>query len=136
MKIIFLFVFASISLFAQEEKEYSFIELDQFPSTFECEKLEKNIKQDCFNLKMQEHFKKHFKYPKKAERKNITGKVLISFIINKEGYVENITTTGAHEILMEEAKRIISLLPRFKPGIVNGKPVKVQYSMPLTFRLK
>lgn len=133
-KIIFLFCLISFSLFAQE-KELSFIELEEYPSMPACEEVNRDYKKDCFNLKMQQHIKKHFKYPKKALRKGISGRVMITFVINKEGNIENITTTGAHEILMKEAKRIVSLLPKFKPGYLNGEPVKVQYGLPITFRL-
>lgn len=118
----------------EEEILITFIEdIPVYPG---CEEVNKDYRMNCFNLKIQQHFKKHFKYPKKALKKGISGRVMISFIINREGNIENITTTGAPEILMNEAKRIVSLLPKFKPGYLNGELVRVQYSMPLTFRLR
>ena len=149
--ILLLFCFINISLLAQvEPKEAIVISKDSInsnenlpisivedvPSTNDCKELLKRDKLDCFNKNIYEHIKKHFRYPDKAARKKITGKVLITFTINKEGYVENILTSGADELLMEEARRIISLLPRFNPGTQRGKPINVQYSMPLTFRLQ
>lgn len=143
-KIFYLFIFlvsfnSSYSQIKSEknnEEEILITLIENIPVYPGCNEVNKGYKKDCFNLKMQQHFKKHFKYPKKALRKGISGRVMVTFVINKEGNIENITTIGAHEILMKEARRIVSLLPKFKPGYLNGEPVKVQYSMPLTFRLQ
>lgn len=149
-KTIFIFCLISFSLFAQENNQ---LEIKKSDSIYEndilknveeikdipiapgCEVVGKDKKTDCFNNYMKEHIIKHFKYPKKAARKNIQGEVIISFIINKEGNLEKIQTLGKYEILNEEAKRIILLLPKFKPGLLNGIPVKVKYSIPINFRL-
>lgn len=84
---------------------------------------------------MGEHVVRHFRYPKEALNNNIQGRVLVQFIINKEGKVEKITTRGPHPLLEEEAFRIISRLPKMKPGMQKGKPVKVKYAIPINFKL-
>ena len=70
-------------------------------------------------------------------KKKITGRVIVSFIINKEGEIKSITTKGPEngKILEEEARRIISLLPKMKPGTQRGEPVNVRYSIPINFSL-
>ena len=85
---------------------------------------------------MNEHIKKHFKYPKKAQRRNIQGRVYVQFVIDKEGNVVDVDTRGADPILQTEARRIFSLLPKMKPGVQRGKPVNVRYAMPLNFKFK
>lgn len=89
----------------------------------------------CFNIRMQEHMAANFRYPKKAVRKRISGRVYIFFLIDKEGKVSQIRTEGADPILQDEARRIIRLLPQMTPGYHKGKPVRVPFVIPLTFRL-
>lgn len=138
MKKVFLLFLISISfsqILDNENRDYSFIELDEYPTTQECQNLSRQEKFDCFKQFLNDHVNKNFNYPKKAIENKISGKVLITFTINKEGKVVSILTEGADEILQKESHRIISMLPRFKAGIVSGKPVNVKYSVPLTFKL-
>lgn len=109
--------------------------IEQIPLFPECEKTERSEQLSCFNNKISEHIVKHFRYPKYALNNNIQGRVLVQFIINKEGKVEKITTRGPHPLLEEEAFRIISRLPKMKPGMQKGKPVKVKYAIPINFKL-
>ena len=112
-----------------------FAVIEQIPLFPECEKTERSEQLSCFNNKISEHIVKHFRYPKYALNNNIQGRVLVQFIINKEGKVEKITTRGPHPLLEEEAFRIISRLPKMKPGMQKGKPVKVKYAIPINFKL-
>ena len=75
---------------------------------------------------------------KQAEKKGIVGRVTVMFVINKEGEIENIVSRGPvnGKILEDEARRIVSLLPKMTPGKQKGKAVKVKYSQPLTFKLE
>ncbi|RKR14208.1 TonB family protein [Maribacter vaceletii] len=93
-------------------------------------------KRACFQEKMQEHISKHFKYPLKAQELGIQGRVSILFTISNEGVIQDIRKRGPHESLETEAERIISKLPKMKPGIHKGENVSVAYSMPITFKLK
>lgn len=89
----------------------------------------------CFQEKMQEHLKKHFKYPEVATELGIYGKVFVLFQIDKNGNVTKIKTRGPDQILEKEAERIISLLPKMEPGKQRNKPVAVPYSIPINFKL-
>lgn len=93
-----------------------------------------NDKMNCFNEQMNIYIKKNLNYPKSAAKKNIQGKVSVQFIIDEKGDVIEIKTIGP-EFLVDEAYRIIKLLPKFEPGYKNGIPVRVKYGLPLTFRL-
>lgn len=76
------------------------------------------------------------KYPKELKESERTGRVLVTFIITDKG---EITTpkisnkTTAHPLLQEEAVRIVKSLPKWKPGKQNGKPVFVNYLLPIHF---
>uniref|UniRef100_UPI004048F280 energy transducer TonB n=1 Tax=Flavobacterium sp. TaxID=239 RepID=UPI004048F280 len=137
MKKIFLVFICSISfsLYSQNEnsKIMSIQVVEELPIAKNCNS---SNKKDCFNEKMMEHIKLNFKYPDRAAQKNIQGKVIVSFVINEEGNVVDIETAGAHKILQKEAKRIISLLPKFTSAKHNGKNVSVTYSVPINFKLR
>jgi protein TonB len=78
----------------------------------------------------------NLKYPDKARKKNIQGKVLISFVIEKDGSLVDIKVLkGVASDIDAEAIRLIKESPKWKPGIQNGQPVRVQYSMPIDFSL-
>ena len=91
----------------------------------------------CFETQMQKHIVKNFNFPQAAIEKGIGGRVLVQFTITPAGDVEDILLRGPKEgtLLEEEAKRIITKLPKFIPGKQNGKNVKVKYGIPITFKL-
>jgi TonB family protein len=77
-------------------------------------------------------------YPDAAKEKNIQGKVIISFIVNENCKVSDVSiTSGVNTEIDAEALRVVNSLPSFeKPGLKNGKPVPVWYAVPITFALK
>jgi len=76
-------------------------------------------------------------YPKDAKTNNISGKVIIKFIVEKDGSVSNAEILrGVNPSLDAESLRVVSSLPKFeKPGIQGGKAVRVNYMVPITFTL-
>ncbi len=76
------------------------------------------------------------KYPEMARRAGIEGRVYIQFIVNEQGQVENPQVIrGIGGGADEEALRVVSQA-EFKPGMQRGRPVRVQYSLPIFFRLQ
>ncbi len=100
----------------------------------ENEKTEED-KRDCFQAMVQKHIRKNFRYPDPAKEMGLQGRVSIMFTIEKDGSIDNVRLRGPHKSLEEEAARIISKLPTMKPGQQRGVPVKVSYSLPITFKL-
>ncbi|MEX0769857.1 MAG: energy transducer TonB [Balneolaceae bacterium] len=75
-------------------------------------------------------------YPEMARRAGIEGRVYLRFIVNEKGEVENpVITRGIGGGCDEEAIRAVKQA-KFKPGMQRGKPVRVQYSLPIVFRLQ
>lgn len=79
--------------------------------------------------------KRNLVYPQKAKEKGISGKVYLTFVVEKDGSITNIKVLrdiggdcGA------EAVRVVKLMPKWKPGVQRGKPVRVQYNLPIYFR--
>ena len=85
---------------------------------------------------MMEYVAKNVKYPQEAKDKEIQGRVFVSFVIEKDGSVSTVKVMrGIGGGCDEEAVRVVSSMPKWKPGIKDGKPVRVSYMMPLNFKL-
>ena len=79
----------------------------------------------------------HIEYPTMAVERGIEGRVTVRFVVNKDGYVQDVTVIrGVHELLDKEAVRVIQSLPRWNPGKQNGVAVAVYYNVPVTFTLQ
>ena len=79
---------------------------------------------------------KNIKYPAECRDSSIDGRVIVSFVIGKDGaIIEPEVVKSVHPLLDAEALRVISLMPNWTPGMQQGKPVRVKYSVPITFRL-
>lgn len=89
----------------------------------------------CFQQKVQQHIKDNFSYPESALDLGIYGKVYTVFVIGADGYVQDIKARGPSEILEKEAKRIVGTLPRMVPGKQRDRNVKVQFGIPINFKL-
>ncbi len=93
-------------------------------------------KRACFQEMMQKHIRKNFRYPEIAQEMGQQGRVHVVFVIQKDGGIDEVRMRGPHEVLETEAARIISKLPKMTPGKQRGNPVKVPFSIPITFRLQ
>ncbi len=79
---------------------------------------------------------KTIRYPAQARRMGIEGTVYISFVVGANGEISEVQTMkGIGSGCDEEAKRVVQLLPPWKPGKQRGRPVKVRYTLPLKFKL-
>ena len=86
---------------------------------------------------MMEFIGKNIKYPVAAQKAKIQGRVVIQFIVDKEG---NIicprVIRGADPLLDAEAIRLTTIMPKWKPGMQRGQAVNVKYTVPIMFRLQ
>jgi len=84
-----------------------------------------------------EYISQNTQYPEVAKENNIQGRVIIRFCVTSKGTVNQISVLkGVDPELDEEAKRVVSTLPTFRPGRQGGKPVPVWFMVPITFTLK
>lgn len=87
-------------------------------------------------IEFRKHIRNKMKYPYSASEKGISGRVIVQFTVNTEGYVENpVILIGVHPLIDAEAIRVVMISPRWTPGKVNGKPVKLIYTFPFNFVL-
>ncbi|MDP2721958.1 MAG: M56 family metallopeptidase [Bacteroidales bacterium] len=76
-------------------------------------------------------------YPEQAKKDTISGRVFINFIIEKDGSVSNVKVLrGIGGGCDEEAVRVVSSMPKWKPGLQNGEAVRVAYNLPIKFALR
>lgn len=79
---------------------------------------------------------KHLRYPKKAKKKGIEGRVLIQFTVNKDGTLTDFhVVRGIEESLDREALRLVKSMPKWTPGKQRGVVVNIKYTLPIRFRL-
>ena len=79
----------------------------------------------------------NIKYPEEAVKKGIEGRVLIKFIVEKDGSISNVEVAEpVNPLLDKEALRVVRSMDNWIPGKQNGKPVRVLWNIPISFRLK
>ena len=83
------------------------------------------------------YISKNIHYPQKAREKGIQGRVFIGFIVEKDGSISNVRNLrGVDSELDAEAIRVVESMPRWKPGMHRGEPVRVSYQIPIVFKLE
>ena len=83
---------------------------------------------------------KNIRYPMAAQKEKREGKVFVQFIIEKDGSISNVRvlTKGSapYADLQEESMRAVRMMPRWRPGIIQGRTVRVNYTIPINFSLR
>ena len=80
---------------------------------------------------------KNIKYPKVAEDNGIQGRVILTFIVKKDGSLSDVRVAKSVDpALDKEAVRLIKSMPKWSPGIEKGQFVNVKFTVPVTFRLQ
>jgi protein TonB len=78
----------------------------------------------------------NIRYPIRASMRRIQGKVFIGFIVDNKGNIRDVSVVKrVHRFLDAEALRVISIMPKWKPGMKEGEPVSVRYQVPINFKL-
>ena len=80
----------------------------------------------------------HVQYPEEAREKGLQGRVLVTFVVEKDGSIGNVRVVKSKPemaLLEEEAVRLVRAMPKWKPGKSHGKKVRVQFNLPIQFNL-
>jgi periplasmic protein TonB len=120
----------------EPEIEVPFAVIENVPIYPGCEKYSREKQRSCLQDKLMDHIRQHFTYPEAAKIANIQGRVIVTFVIDKEGILKVEFVRGPDRSLEQEAIRIISLVPKMTPGMQRGKPVAMRMSVPLMFKLE
>ena len=92
-------------------------------------------RETCSNAGIMEHIIANLDYPELARENNIEGTVYVEFVVNQKGYVSSVEIARGPDLLQKAAIKVVQSLPSFKPGTNHGKPVNVQYVLPIRFAL-
>jgi protein TonB len=86
---------------------------------------------------LMQYLAKNIKYPTIAQENGTQGRVIVQFVVNKDGsIVDAKVARSVDPYLDKEALRVVSSMPKWKPGMQRNKPVRVKYTVPVTFRLQ
>ena len=124
--------FGQDSVIKQEEEitDEAFMVVEDMPRFKGC------TDEQCTQMEIMNFIIKNTEYPPKAKNYNITGRVFVSFVVEKSGKLVNVKIVrGVDKYLDAEALRVVKLLPNFIPGKQRGKAVNVQYTIPINFQL-
>lgn len=84
-----------------------------------------------------QYLNKNIKYPVVPQEQGIQGRVIIQFVVDKDGTITNpVVVRSIDPYLDKEALRVIKAMPKWNPGIQGVRPVRVKYTVPVTFRLQ
>ncbi len=119
-----------------DDVDVPFAVIEDVPIYPGCERVPKSERRNCFQDQINKHIRKNFRYPEIAQEMGIQGRVYVNFVISKDGSITNVRMRGPDKNLEKEAARIISKLPSMTPGKQRGRPVRVPFSIPITFRLQ
>lgn len=85
---------------------------------------------------MMRYLSSHVRYPGAAQENNIQGRVVVQFVVKRNGEVGQVKVVRSVDPdLDREAVRVVKSLPKFNPGRKDGQPVNVWYTLPVTFKL-
>lgn len=100
------------------------------------ESVEQNPEFNGGMAKMFRFLGENIAYPKAAQKAKISGRVFVRFVVEKDGSIGNVEVLkGIGFGCDEEAIRVIKAMPKWNPGIQNGKPVRVFYKMPIVYKM-
>ena len=84
-----------------------------------------------------EYLSTHIKYPTIAEENGVQGRVIVTFVVERDGSITDVKVVKSVDpSLDKEASRVVQGMPKWIPGKQNGDPVRVKYTVPVTFRLQ
>ncbi len=85
---------------------------------------------------MMKFLRDNIKYPSVCSDAGIQGRVIVSFVVNKDGSIEQVEVlSGVHERLDAEAVRVVKMMPSWTPGMMQGHAVRTKFNLPVSFRM-
>ncbi|MFL1010762.1 energy transducer TonB [Flavisericum labens] len=112
-------------------------DFNEKPPVFpECESIEVEALQDCFNKQFYNHIYNNFEVPEQVLSEKYEGEVVIVFEVDSLGQFQVVYTKAIYPELKDEVKRVFSIFPKIKPATYNGRNTFRQYSVPIKIPLQ
>jgi periplasmic protein TonB len=142
--VLLTFVFSSV-LFAQNKTkepgtdtmEVKTTVIEKKPVYPGCEHLEtEEERNDCFANKIMQHIAQNFSYPEDARQEEKQGRVVVNFVVEKDGSVSDVKVVrSVYPSIDEEAVRVIRMLPVMQPAVQRGRPVRMSFNIPINAKV-
>ncbi|MFN7117321.1 MAG: TonB family protein [Saprospiraceae bacterium] len=112
--------------------------VEQLPTMQTCMTIQDSLKRkQCSDRTMLEYVYRNVRYPAIAREMGIEGMVVTSFVVEKDGSMTDIVISrGLCQSIKDECMRIVKNMPAWSPGTQNGRPVRVQFNLPIRFKLE
>ena len=107
-----------------------------YPEFEQCVNIEYANQAQCFNQTLINHIISNFEVPEIVQTESYKGQLTIIFEVDEEGEFQLIYIDAAYDELKEETRRVFNLLPNVKPATYNGRPIHMQFKMPLRIPLQ
>jgi protein TonB len=115
-----------------------FIRVEVMPALGDCNMLDNDSRAKCTEDAIRAFISENIRIPQSVKDRGESGKVFVSFVVNKQGNVDEVKIlrgmAGAKD-LDKEVKRVINLLPQFTPGEQTGRKASVRYTIPIDVRI-
>ncbi len=119
------------------EDDTVFMIVENMPALGACKDMRGDERHQCTQMEIIKYVTKNTKYPPIAKDAGIQGTVFVYFVVDKNGDVKDAKVLREVDPRLDkEALRVIQTLPKFEPGKQRGKPVSVQYTIPVKFIIK
>lgn len=126
----------------EEKAEVKYIPTEVKPDTVDIDNAVFDMVEEMPEFKggnkaLMDYLAANLQYPKGAETKGTQGRVIVQFIVNTDGSIDDAKVVRSVDPELDaEALRVINGMPKWKPGTQKGEPVRVKYTVPVVFRLK
>ena len=85
---------------------------------------------------LMKYLQKNIRYPKICKEQRVQGRVIVQFVVNADSTITDVNVVKpVNPYLDQEALRVVKAMPKWNPGKQRGKPVRVRFTLPVTFRL-
>lgn len=111
---------------------------EQMPYLSSCKAIsDTKTRNECSNRTLLKHIYKNLKYPKQARLYGLEGTVVVQFVIQKDGTIEDVEVIrGLNDFLKSSVENVLLNMPSWEPGIQRGEPVAVFFTLPVKFKLE
>ena len=121
----------------QDFPDAPFMVVEKMPALEPCLDFSGDERHQCTQMEIVKYVSNNTKYPPTAKDAGIQGTVFVYFVVGKDGKVRDAKVLrGVDSRLDDEAVRVVKSLPAFEPGQQRGKPVSVQYTIPVKFTFR
>ena len=128
-------IFSSFPLLAQEEEDIPFAMIEKQPCYLKTDAATRETEEIPFKPFLDQWVKQEFKYPRKAIRRGIQGRVVVLLEVDRKGILSIKEFQEGDPILQKRVRKMFKKFPKLSPALQRGKPIEVRYLYPIVFRI-